>query len=72
VFAEARSIVADFHLPLDAYWQQTLKTWLPRLRDLGKADLAAQLDAELQQTPASASHAVTILDKLRIQPQIAE
>jgi hypothetical protein len=69
---EARSIVADFALPGDAAWRKTLETWLQRARELGKAEVAASLDAELQKMPAAAEQRVTILEKFRIRPRIAE
>jgi tetratricopeptide (TPR) repeat protein len=68
---EARAIVADFALPLDAGWRKTLEAWLQRARELGKADAIAALDAELQKIPAKATQAVTILEKFRIHPQTA-
>jgi tetratricopeptide (TPR) repeat protein len=68
---EARAIVADFALPLDAGWRKTLEAWLQRARELGKADEIAALDAELQKIPAKATQAVTILEKFRIHPQTA-
>lgn len=69
---EARSIVTDFALPPDAAWKKTLETWLERARELGKAGLAASLDAELQHIPATANQAITILEKFRIHPHAAE
>jgi tetratricopeptide (TPR) repeat protein len=68
---EARSIVADFALPPDAAWRKTLETWLRRARELGKADVAASLEAELQAMPAMANQAITILEKFRLPPQAA-
>ena len=66
---EARSIVADFALPSDAAWRKTLETWLQRARELGKADLVASLEADLQAMPAAAEQRITILKKFRIHPQ---
>lgn len=66
---EARAIVADFALPLDAGWRKTLEAWLQRAQELGSADAIAALDAELQKIPAKATQAVTILEKFRIHPQ---
>jgi tetratricopeptide (TPR) repeat protein len=66
-FQDARGIVADFALPADAAWQKTLQTWLQRAKDLGRTDLAASLEAELQKIPANVNQAITILEKLRIQ-----
>lgn len=63
---EARSIVADFALPPDAAWRKSLETWLQRAREIGKADVAASLDAELQVMPAAVEQRVTILEKFRI------
>jgi tetratricopeptide (TPR) repeat protein len=69
---EARSIVADFALLPDAAWKKSLETWLQRARELGKADIAASLEAELQKMPATVNHGITILEKFRIHPQAAE
>jgi tetratricopeptide (TPR) repeat protein len=69
---EARSIVADFALPADAAWRKTLETWLQRARELGKPEVVASLEADLQRMPATANQAVTILEKFRIHPQAAE
>jgi tetratricopeptide (TPR) repeat protein len=65
-FQKARSIFADFALPPDAAWRKSLETWLQRARQLGKADVAASLEAELQAIPATANQAITILEKFRV------
>jgi hypothetical protein len=65
---EARSIVADFALPPDAAWRKTLETWLQRARELGKADVVASLEADLQAMPAAVEQRITILEKFRIHP----
>jgi len=69
-FEEARKIVADFGLPFDADWQQKLQPWLRRARELGKLDVVASLESELQKAPAALEHGVTILDKLRVKPKV--
>ena len=68
---EARSIVADFALPADAAWRKTLEKWLQRTRELGRAEVAASLEAELQAMPAMANQAITILERFRLHPQAA-
>lgn len=69
---EARSIAADFALPPDSAWKETLQTWLQRARDLGNTDLAASLDAELQKIPEPVDRAITILEKFRVHNQYAD
>jgi tetratricopeptide (TPR) repeat protein len=66
---EACSIVGEFALPLDAAWRKTLETWLRRARELGKAEVSASLEAEIQKIPATSNQAVTILEKFRIHPR---
>jgi tetratricopeptide (TPR) repeat protein len=66
--AEARAIVADFKLPADSVWRRSMQTWAQRAQALGKADVLASLEAELQMMPAS-PQAITILDKFRAQPR---
>ena len=67
---EARSIVADFALPADAEWRRTQEKWLQRARELDKADVIAELEAELQKTPTAAEQRITILEKFRAQPHV--
>lgn len=63
---EARSIVADYALPADDAWRRTLESWRDRARELGKANLAESLAADLHKMPAPTPQAIAILDKLRI------
>jgi hypothetical protein len=65
---EARSIVADFALPADAAWRRALQNWLHHARVLGNNDVAASLQAELDQSAASTTQAVTILEKFKVRP----
>jgi hypothetical protein len=68
-FEEARQIVADFKLPCDRDWQRTVETWIKRARDVGKLELAAALEGDMQNTPAPREQRITILDKLRVRPR---
>ncbi|MBI1830412.1 MAG: hypothetical protein HYR84_03065 [Planctomycetes bacterium] len=64
-FQEARSIVADFGLPTDRVWRSALETWLRRARELGKTEVAALMENELQRAPANVDGQIMILEKLR-------
>jgi tetratricopeptide (TPR) repeat protein len=64
---EARSIAADYALPADATWRQTLENWRGRAHEIGKADMAESLAADLHKMPAPEPWAILILDKLRVQ-----
>jgi len=64
---DARAIAADFALPADEAWRKALADWLKRVREIGKADVAASLQADLQALPMKMEQRVTILDKFRLQ-----
>jgi tetratricopeptide (TPR) repeat protein len=66
---EACSIAADFELPADAAWRKTLETWLQRARELGKADVVAALNTEIQRVLSTSNQDVTILEKFRVPPR---
>jgi tetratricopeptide (TPR) repeat protein len=65
--AKARAIVADFALPADNHWREAMRTWVARARDQGKADLAAEIEANLRALPALVSPGITISEKFRAQ-----
>jgi tetratricopeptide (TPR) repeat protein len=69
---EAQSLVAEFALPTDAAWKKTLVTWLQRARDLGKADVVASLEVELQRIPPASEQSIAILEKFRIHKTAAK
>ena len=63
---EARSLVADFALPLDAAWQKTLQSWLQRARPLGWVEVITSLETDIQKIPSSSNQSITILEQFRI------
>lgn len=71
-FDMAHQMLKAHGLFRDSNWLEVVRKWLQRARDLGKTDLAASLEAELQQIPATANQAITILEKFRIHPQAPE
>jgi tetratricopeptide (TPR) repeat protein len=66
---EALRLVADFELPSDDAWRQTLAPWLQRAREQGKEDVRAALEAELLRTSTSAEEHVKIIERLRVPPR---
>jgi len=63
---EARSIVADFALPVDASWRNALTRWRQRAEELGQTDTLASLEADLQQLPTALEQGITISTRLRV------
>jgi tetratricopeptide (TPR) repeat protein len=61
----ARSLTADFALPRRATYRRALEVWLRRARELNRHDIAASIDADLQQPAAVPEQAITISPKLR-------
>jgi len=66
---EARTLVADFAMPAGPLWRRALVRWLQRARELSYADLAALLEADLQQADA-VEQAITISPRLRLRPAV--
>jgi tetratricopeptide (TPR) repeat protein len=64
---EARDIVAEFALPADDTWRKALATWRQRAGELGRADLAASLDAELALATEMSEPGIKILERFRVQ-----
>ena len=64
----ARTQVTRNSMPPPEVWRKTLETWLQRAHDLGRPDLVASLEAEIQAIPATANRGITILEKFRISP----
>ncbi|HZZ80437.1 MAG TPA: tetratricopeptide repeat protein [Gemmataceae bacterium] len=62
--AEARSIVADFQLPMDSFWRGVLQTWLQRVDAFSQTNLAASIRAELERMP-TVDTAIVVMDRLR-------
>ncbi|HZZ81318.1 MAG TPA: tetratricopeptide repeat protein [Gemmataceae bacterium] len=66
--AEARSIVVDFEMAAVNDWRNALANWQQRAQNLGRLELAANLEQELSKGSATPNQAITASDKLRIQP----
>jgi len=63
---EARAIVADFALPLGTSWQRALARWVLRAKELGRTDLLASLENDLQQILPESERRITISTRLRV------
>ncbi|HMF19392.1 MAG TPA: hypothetical protein VKE98_19450 [Gemmataceae bacterium] len=66
---EARSIVADFALPVDTSWRRALTRWRQRAEELGRTDALASLEADLQRIQTTPEQGITISTRLRVRAQ---
>ena len=62
----------NFELPPEPDWRKALEGWRQRAQELGRTDVVASLDADLQKMPATLETAITISDRLRIRPRSTE
>jgi Tetratricopeptide repeat len=67
---EATAIAADFSLPPENCWRQSMETWLHRAKTMDRIDVAASLAAELQKMPATPQQGIMISEKLRVRPAV--
>lgn len=57
--------IAYHGIPRDAFWHQTVESWLRRATKLGNLEATKLLERELQKIPVATAQGITILENLR-------